>query len=180
VRTWSDSPFPRTVPLRDVEGHGASAVIARDNGESSVIHEAPGQPRWLVKRYKSSARVGHIALDDLIELPGQMTPTDLALVDRSVAWPVARVVDGYRTVGTIMARADDIFSWNLSLLQGRKRRRTIEVDLLANPDRAIERLGLPVPTPELRLAAMREIVAVAALFERQGLVYGDWSFANAF
>jgi hypothetical protein len=180
VRTWSDSPFPRTVQLCDVEGHDASAVIARDNGESSVIHEAPGHPGWLVKRYKSSARVGHIALDDLIELPRRMSPDDLALVDRSVAWPVSRVVDGYRTVGTIIARADDGFSWDLALLQSRTRRQTIELDLLANPDRNIKRLGLPVPTREMRLAAMREIVAVAALFERQGLVYGDWSFANAF
>lgn len=180
MRTWSGSPFPRTVRLCDVEGHDASAVIARDNGESSVIHEAPGHPGWLVKRYKPSARIGHIALDDLIELPRRMSPEDLALVDRSVAWPVSRVVDGYRTVGTIMARADDGFSWDLALLQGRTRRQTIELDLLANSDRDIRRLGLPVPTQELRLAAMREIVAVAALFERQGLVYGDWSFANAF
>ncbi|MEU5988738.1 hypothetical protein ABZ806_07150 [Spirillospora sp. NPDC047418] len=180
MRTWSDSPFPRLVRSGDVEGYDAATVVARDNGESSVIHEAPGHPGWLVKRYKPAARIGHIALDDLIELPGQMSAGDLALVDRSIAWPVSRVVDGYRTVGTLMARADDAFTGDVALLQGRTRRQTIEVDLLANADRDIERLGLPVPTPALRLAAMREIVAVAALFERHGLVYGDWSFANAF
>ncbi|MFV2177679.1 hypothetical protein ACFHW2_14185 [Actinomadura sp. LOL_016] len=43
-----------------------SAVIARDNGESSVIYEAPGRPGWLVKLYRPGTDVDHVALDDLI------------------------------------------------------------------------------------------------------------------
>ncbi|OLT12598.1 hypothetical protein BJF79_21980 [Actinomadura sp. CNU-125] len=180
MKNWTDSPFRRTVHRSVVDGYGPSDVVAEDNGESSVIYRAPGNPDWLVKLYKPGANVRHTALDDLIELPGQMLPDDRALVDRSVAWPVARVVDGYRTVGAIMARADEKFSWDVALLQGRTRRQVIEVDLLANPRERIERLGLPVPGAPLRLAAMREVVAVAALFERHDLVYGDWSFSNAF
>ncbi|QKG21694.1 hypothetical protein [Actinomadura verrucosospora] len=180
MRNWSDSPFPRRVALSAVGAYADDAVVARDNGESSVIYEAPGHPGWLVKRYKPQARVEQARLGALIELPASMPPDDLRLVDRSVAWPVAQVVDGYRTVGAIMARAPEEFSWDIALLEGRTKRTTVEVDLLANPAERIRRFGLPEPDDALRLGAMRQLVAVAALFERHDLVYGDWSFANAF
>lgn len=180
MRNWSDSPFGPTVQLTEVSRFTDAAVVARDNGESSVIYDCPGHPKWLVKSYKPEIKVDQSTLSRLIDLPRSMSAEELALVDRNVAWPVARVVDGYRTVGTIMAKASEKFSWEISLLQGRTKNKIVEVDLLANSAERIQKLGLPVPTAAMRLGAMREVVAVAALFERYDVVYGDWSFANAF
>ncbi|MEO3859350.1 hypothetical protein [Acrocarpospora sp. B8E8] len=180
MRTWSDSPFERTVPLSQINRYTDADVISRDNGESYVIFEPPGHEGWLVKLYKPDLRVDHGMLRRLIELPGTMPPADLARVDDSVAWPVARVLDGYRTVGTVMAKATQEFSWDIALLGGRTKRRLIEIDHLANLPQRQRQLGFPVPDSEQRLNAVRNMVACAALFERHDVVYADWSFANAF
>jgi hypothetical protein len=180
MRNWSDSPFGRTVKLADVGRYTEADVIAQDKGEALVIYELPGHPGWLSKLYKPETKVDHGVLSTLIDLPGTMPDADLALVDHSVAWPVAQVLDGYRPAGVIMAKATPEFSWDISLLGGRTKRQTVEIDLLAISADRIKRLGIPVPTPAARLAAVGNIVAVAALFERHDVVYGDWSFANAF
>ncbi len=180
MKNWSGSPFDRIVQLADIGSYAEEHVIARDKGEARVIYELAGHPGWLAKLYKPETKVDHGMLGRLIDLPGTMPPADLALVDRGVAWPVARVLDGYRTAGIIMAKATAEFSWDVALLAGRTRRQTIEIDLLAIPADRIRKLGIPVPTSAARLTAVGGIVAVAALFERHGVVYGDWSFANAF
>ncbi|MFI6540948.1 hypothetical protein ACIBHY_51425 [Nonomuraea sp. NPDC050547] len=180
MRTWSDSPFERTMPLSALDQYADADVVARDNGESSVIFEPPAFKGWLVKRYRPETKVDHRVLGKLIELPETMPPAELALVDRAIAWPVARVVEGYRTVGTIMAKAEPEFFWDMTLLGGRTRRQVVEVDHLANTADKLGKLGLPVPDTRSRLSAMSNLVACAALFEKYDIVYADWSFANAF
>jgi tRNA pseudouridine-54 N-methylase len=180
MRTWSDSPFDRTVPLSKVEHYTEDAVIARDNGESSVIYEVPGFDGWLVKRYKQQTKIDQRVLSRLIELPETMSAAERILVDRGIAWPVARVVDGYRTVGTIMAKAEPKFFWDFKTLGSHTRHKVVEIDHLANTANYFSARGLPLPSTQGRLSVMSKVVACAALFERYDVVYADWSFANAF
>lgn len=56
----------------------------------------------------------------------------------------------------------------------------LEIDWLAKPSSKYGPRGLPVPTFTERLRVCQDIVAVAEFLERNGLVYGDWSYANAF
>ncbi|GAA3447187.1 hypothetical protein [Planomonospora venezuelensis] len=180
MRTWSDSPFDRTVPLSTVARYTDEDVIARDNGESSVIYEPPGFRGWLVKMYRPEKNVDHKTLGRLIELPETMLPGELSLIDRGIAWPVARVVEGYRTVGSIMAKAEPEFFWDVKLIGERTVRKTVEIDYLANTADRLRGFGFPVPSVKERLGVMRTVVACAALFEKYDIVYADWSFANAF
>ncbi|WP_066372001.1 hypothetical protein [Herbidospora mongoliensis] len=180
MRSWSDSPFPQIIPLSSVEGYNDGDVLSRDNGESSVIYEIPASKGWLVKLYRPETKIDADTLSRLIAMPAGMSASDIALLDKSITWPVSRIVDGYRTVGSIMVKASTDFVWDIKKLADRTDRRTVTIDLLALPPQQLQRLGLPVPNDDHRLQAVRNIVDAAALFERHGMVYADWSFANAF
>jgi hypothetical protein len=179
VRTWSDRPFPAEVPASDVDVR--SAVIAENRGESSVIYEIGGHQGWLAKRYKRSlSSERQQAIDEIITLPGKMTDHDRGIVDETVAWPVARITEGPETVGVILAKAPDQFFYDANVTGGRTRRIAVTVDHLAASDELYRRLGMPPPTLGDRLAIVHELVTVGDLLERRGLVYGDWSYSNAF
>ena len=51
---------------------------------------------------------------------------------------------------------------------------------LAMPNRTFPPVGLRVPSLDTRLAVCANLIAIADLFERQGLVYGDWGYKNIF
>lgn len=179
MKTWSGHPFAPTVAASDVAA--IASIVAEHRGESSIIYEIGGYPGWLVKRYKtapSDRRQGE--LDELIRLPGTMSGEDRRLVDETIAWPVARIVDGSITQGVIIAKAPEHFFHNLTLIEGRQKRVAISIDHLVMTGDYYRQRGLPSPGLADRLAVVREIVAVGELLERNRLVYGDWSYANAF
>ncbi|MEV5749772.1 hypothetical protein AB0L00_18285 [Actinoallomurus sp. NPDC052308] len=180
MRAWSESPYERVTPLREVTARGT--VLATENGESEVLYEIADQPGWIVKRYRPGFPRDPVdVLDRLIALPSGMPPTDLALVDSSTSWPVSRVVDGDRTVGVILARAPAAFSVPIRLISGTTQARLLEVDQLVQTDPDFfTRRGWEPPTVTERLAVARGLAAVGAVFERHDVVYGDWSYANAF
>jgi hypothetical protein len=179
MRTWSDSPFSRIVDLADVQDRGE--VIAEYNGESRIIYEIEGHPGWLAKLYIHSISAERAReLEDLIALPARMNDSDRELIDSSVAWPVAQIVDGDSTVGVIIAKASDEFFASIKTVPGRVKRMRLEFDHLAMQEEEYSRRGLDSPSPRERLKIVRQIVAVGDLLERYGIVFGDWSYSNEF
>jgi len=179
VKTWSDNPFPATVPASDVAER--AIVVAENRGESSVIYEIGGHPGWLAKRYKRPPRPERQEeLARLIALPAAMAETDRTIVDTAVAWPVARIVDGTSTLGVIIGKAPAEFFYDVAVTGGRMKTIAVTVDHLAMSPARYQRLGLPAPGLEERLSIVRALVTVGELLERRGLVYGDWSYSNAF
>ncbi|WP_157246888.1 hypothetical protein [Nonomuraea typhae] len=179
MRTWSDSPFEATTPLHEVAARGA--VIAAENGESEVIYECADHPGWLVKLYRPDRRAENAdVLARLIALPARMPAADRALIDRSVCWPVTRIVDGAKTVGVAVAKASPEFYVPMRMISGGTTTQPLEIDHLvqADPEFYAQR-GWEVPGPAERLAVARNLAAVGAMLERYDVVYGDWSYANA-
>ncbi|MFI6497926.1 hypothetical protein [Nonomuraea typhae] len=179
MRTWSDSPFEATTPLREVAARGA--VIAAENGESEVVYECADHPGWLVKLYRPGRRAEPVdVLERLIALPARMPAADRALIDQSVCWPVTRIVDGATTVGVAVAKAAPEFYVPMRMISGSTTTQPLEIDHLVQTDpEFFARRGWAVPVPAERLAVARNLAAVGALLERYDVVYGDWSYANA-
>jgi hypothetical protein len=180
MRTWSDWPLESVTPLAEVAAKGAK--ISVENGQSKIVYESRQHPGWLVKLFKPGfPEEPDAVLDELIALPGTMRPRDLAVVDAAMCWPVSRVVnDRDRTVGVIFAKAPREFFAKMRLLTGTQDC-AIEFDQLIENDPARYRQwGWARPTPRERMLVSRNLLEVAALFERYGVVYGDWSYANGF
>ncbi|MFI7465701.1 hypothetical protein [Nonomuraea sp. NPDC049646] len=180
MRAWSDSPFEAVTPIAEVAERGA--VLAAENGESEIVYECAAHPGWLVKLYRPGHTPGAAGvLERLIALPAGMPAADRALIDRSVSWPVTRVVDGGRTAGVVIARAPAEFGVPMRMISGSTTVRLLEVDHLVQADPGFfARRGWETPAPAERLAVARNLAAVGALLERHDVVYGDWSYANAF
>jgi hypothetical protein len=79
-----------------------------------------------------------------------------------------------------MPRAPDKFSFALKLGTRAGDHKPLPIDWLAMDVGQQAKRGLPRVTFAQRLKVCRDIAAVAAIFEQQKIVYGDWSYANAF
>ena len=168
-------PLPAAVDLAALGPLPAS--ISPGAGQSTGIHPLPGHDGWLVKLYHKPADTDAAScLDWLIALPTTMPPADRDRV-ATTAWPVAAVLDGGKTIGCVLPRAPAKFR---ATLPPDHTERYLEIDWLARPDASFVRRGLTPPTLKDRLRASRELVSVAALLGRYGLVYSDWSYSNAF
>jgi hypothetical protein len=178
MTTWWDWPLGRVVDLSSV---ASGPVVAEGGGESSSVYEIGWLPGWLVKRYKPGMPEGGRRLDRLIAMPGVMSPPDGRLVRAAIAWPAARVVDSGLTVGVVIPRAPDSFVGTLLLPSGRRANPApLEIDWLCSPDEVLHARGLRVPTGQERHGSCWRIATIADLLARHGLVYGDWSYSNAF
>lgn len=118
-------------------------------------------------------------LDRLIAFPRRLAAEDLARLRSASCWPVSRVVENGLMVGVLVPRAPDKFSAALCSLTGIGDAKPLAIDWLAKDSRQQAQRGLPATTFEQRIKVCRDIVAVAAILEREGIVYGDWSYANA-
>lgn len=175
---WSDGPFARVERLTNL---GLGTSISENNGQSRRVCVVDSHPGWLFKEYRSNASDSDVLrLDKLIERPETLKPADRELVDRNTSWPVSRVTRDSHTVGVLMPAAPDTFTTNLRTVNGRTRNTQLPVDLLAIDDDRMSKLGLPRPSLNDRVMVCSSIASVAALFERAGLAYLDWSYANAF
>lgn len=179
MKSWSGRPFGATVAAEVVAGK--SNIVSPGGGESKEVYEIADYPGWLVKLYKESPAVGEVdALERLISLPGGMSPDELAMVDKSMAWPVSRVVDDVGTVGVVMAKAPEPFYADFLVSEGRIRRIPLIMDHLAESSTRHEKWGIQPLSLYDRLRVVRCIAEVGNLIESKGLVYGDWSYSNAF
>ncbi|WP_127505677.1 hypothetical protein [Actinoplanes solisilvae] len=169
-------PLAAAIDLADLGPLPAS--ISPGAGQSTGIHPLPGHDGWLAKLYHKPADMDAAGcLDWLIGLPASMPPADRDRVAASTSWPVAALLDGGKTVGCVLPRAPARFR---AAFPPGSAERYLEVDWLARPDASFARRGLTPPTWKERLRVSHDLVSVAALLGRYGLVYSDWSYSNAF
>jgi hypothetical protein len=179
MRTWSDSPFD---PVTNIAEVPVGRVLSEDDGESRLVYEIDGRPQWLAKIYKKPLPGAEAhTLRRLVHLPVGMFWANLTVVDSSIAWPVAAIVDGLRTVGVVMAKAPARFSARLRKLSGGyEEAKPLPIDWLVMPSESSVKRGIEPTGPETRRKAMLELLRVGALFDDHDIVYADWSYKNAF
>jgi hypothetical protein len=180
MTVWSSSPFPSEVELGGLGPAGD--VLSSGDGESVRVYELARHPGWLVKEYRRPLdRREGADLAGTVTAPAGMGPDDRDLVDRCTGWPVARITDGGSTTGVVLPQADERFRAVLNLAGGRKSGPVhLTIDWLVQESRVQQAAGLTPAGPEVRRRAALHFLAVGALLERHGLVYGDWSYRNAF
>lgn len=171
-------PFPGIERLDNLQlGESRS----ENNGQSRRVCVVDTRPGWLFKEYRAVVSpADEMRLDRLIELPASLSLADRELVIRNTSWPVARVITEAGTIGVILPEAPSSFRAELTTTNGRTRTTMLHIDNLATTNERMGRLGLPNLSLTNRVAVCSSIAAVGALFERHGLVYLDWSYANAF
>jgi hypothetical protein len=157
--------------------------IGEDNGESEGVYPLVRTPAQLLKKYKPHCANKEDAarLDWVIERATLASAADRAMLKAKCCWPLDRVTDGVRPAyGVLLPRAPAKFQTTLRLNGDNTKDIQLEVDWLASEPKKCERRGIPVPTFEERLLICTDIVAVADFLDRHDVVYGDWSYANAF
>jgi hypothetical protein len=179
------SPPPAVVQLDDLLV-STTHRLHNGGGQSEGIYRLVPYPGLLFKRYtlQAAADVRVDWLDRLVAQPSQLTdPTDVTLAQESIAWPRCRVVDGVRTVGVVIPEAPA----NLKVSRQRRGAHTstikhehLEIDLLAKPNDYLTGRGIRAQSPADRERLCHTLARIARLFERAGIVYADWSYANAF
>lgn len=174
------SPFGIVVERSELGVFGN--IIGENNGESEGVYELRDHPGLLAKIYKRHlVRPGDgDRLDRLVALPSGISDGDRQLLANTTSWPMSRIVDQGNTSGIVLPMAPKKFLATLQIRPGRARTQMLEIDWLAKPSSKYGPRGLPVPTFTERLRVCQDIVAVAEFLERNNLVYGDWSYANAF
>ncbi|MFL6140468.1 MAG: hypothetical protein ACJ72N_01185 [Labedaea sp.] len=156
--------------------------IAQENGESRGIYPLIHCPDLLLKVYKDhlSTAANASRLDWLISLATTAPAVDRTRLLANSCWPLSRVTDGPRPAhGVLIPRAPDKYLTTLRINSTTKQI-PLEVDWLASAEDKCRRRGIAVPTFGERLRICEDIVAVADFLERHEVVYGDWSYANAF
>jgi hypothetical protein len=179
MRAWSDRPFDGEVSIDRVVRDGPP--LANDGGESRIVHEIAGYPGWVAKLYKRAlSRAEAEALASLIELPESMGEGDRSRVDRCTAWPTARIVSYGSTAGVVMAKAPVQFFVDFKLRGNRvERSRVLSIDWLIGEEVHLSRHDIEIPSIDTRQRIAGELLALGDLFERFGIVYGDWSYRNS-
>jgi hypothetical protein len=170
-------PFDRIVRRN---GLTLGTVLSDVGGQARRVCTLDTHPDWLYKEYRSQLNASEIAqLDRLIRLPERFTAAERELIDRNTSWPVSRVVDDTTTVGVILPKAPEAFSFKRNR-NGRTSTMLLPLDLLALRTEDLRRRNLPEQSLAARIMVCASFTSVGALFERHGVVYLDWSYKNAF
>ncbi|WP_147457526.1 hypothetical protein [Micromonospora sp. CV4] len=155
-------------------------------GESLGVWRTPNFPGYLFKKYNAevSRKVDAAVLDRLIQQPHVLPdPSEAAFLAASTSWPASRITEHQRTVGVMMPEAPPRMSvtWlPRSYTNPTVRHSPLPIDYLAKDDDWLEQRQIPRQSAADRDALCRSLVRVACFFEQCGLVYADWSYANAF
>lgn len=178
------SVLPPVVELSRL-GALTGAPAFTGGGQCRGVWRVPECSGALFKWYddQTAADAGDDRLDALIAERTRLTVAERRLVHRHTAWPVSRVTDGGRTVGVVLPAAPEGLSYTWYSPRARRRHGRHEpliVDYLAKPNSYLQQRGIPAQSAADRLAVCAALSGVAALLERRGLVYADWSYTNAF
>lgn len=178
MTSLSDGPFQR---VQQRAGLVLGTTLSEHRGQSRRVCLLESYPDWIYKEYNDEARrrTEDTLLDRLIAFPDRLPPVDRELVAAATSWPTARVVDDEGTRGVILPIAPDTFRADV---RGSRRTRSelLTIGLLAQRDAALEQRGLPPQPLANRIRLCLSLATTATLLERRGIVYLDWSFANAF
>ncbi len=155
--------------------------LSKDDGESLEVVPLHRDPGVLFKRYRPElcGPDDSDRLDRLILLPQRISPQDAARLLESSCWPMSRVVHLGTTVGVLIPRAPRKFGAALTSLTGVGKVKPLAIDWLAMSSGQQTSRGLPGTTFAQRLQVCQDIASVAAVLEREAIVYADWSYANA-
>ncbi len=169
-------------PRTDRSALGRLGTPIGSPGQCKAVHPLPDHPGMLFKEYRPNQvkDPDEIRLARLVALPEQLAAADRDLLLRGTCWPRTQVVEGGRTVGVVIPEAPRRYYEALSDPEGGREVVPLLLTHLAMPNSAFPPVGLRVPSLETRLAVCADLIAVADLFERQGLVYGDWGYKNIF
>lgn len=177
----SATPFDPVVS-KDSLGRLGSP-IGENNGESEGVYPLIAHPGWLLKVFKSHliTDADMTRIDQLITLASNASPQDRTLLSSRTAWPAARVTSAsHDTYGVVLPVAPQPYWVNLQLNASHTKYKPLEIDWLASAPEKCQRHSVPVPGFTDRARICADIVAVAEWLEQHNLVYGDWSYANAF
>ncbi len=178
MTSLSDGPFQR---VQQRAGLVLGTTLSEHRGQARRVCLLESHPNWIYKEYNDDTRrqTEAASLDQLIAFPDRLPRADREIVSAAASWPTARVVDDDGTLGVILPLAPDIFRADV---RGSRRTRSelLTIGLLAQRDTALEQRGLPAQPPAHRVRLCLSLATTAALLERHGIVYLDWSFANAF
>lgn len=172
------APFPRQIgraqlgPLEDAIGN---------TGQCKGVHPLREHPDYLFKEYRDDQleQRDELRLARLVRLPDEMTAADRELLLRSTCWPLARVVEHGRTTGVVIPKAPPRFWAALRGLDDEwDESSPLLLSRLAASDEEHEELGLHRMSLAARVSVCGGLIETAALFERHGIVYGDWGYKN--
>jgi len=181
-RTWrclKVPPFPPRVDLTALGPLGPS-LSGGAGGESIGVYPILSHAGYLLKRYRGPLGDSDSKrLARLIAFPRKLAAPECDRLFEHVSWPVAQVTESGRSVGCVLPAADEKYRWELLLTSGPKRV-LLTIDWLARSGPDQEKRGVPAVSTQDRMTLCSKIVAIADLFDRHNIVYGDWSYANAF
>ena len=140
-------------------------------GAMGTVFKVDGRPPCLFKKYVTPAM--HAArLDRLVAWRNELSSQQRDFLDAYCAWPLVTVTDLGQTVGFLMRSAPSDF-WVDMLGE----EHTLELQHLIHTA-ASEKLGIPLPSPEQRLALVGQLAEILAFFDDHKIIYGDVSEKN--
>ena len=170
-------------PFQQVErraGLVLGTTLSTHRGQARLVCLLDSHPGWVYKEYHDvRQQAADTQLDRLIAFPARLTAAEQTILQTGTSWPASRVVADRRTVGVIMPLAPDSFTTAVRLPSG-PQSMLLPIDLLAQSDVALQRRAIPAQSTVDRVLACLSLVTTAELLERHGIVYLDWSYANAF
>lgn len=175
--------LPEPVEL-DTLGQLSKTPDYAGGGQSTGVWRLPSRPGELFKRYNANYALGMsvTTLDYLIAVPGMLTDRyERGLLTGSTSWPVGRVVHGGQTVGVLVQAAPERFTVTWYSPSARQEKKsTLLLDYLAKPNAYMIERRIPEQHSAQREKICAQLAQIAALLERQQIVYADWSYSNAF
>ena len=140
-------------------------------GAMGTVFKVDGRPPCLFKKYVTPA--WHAArLDRLVAWRNELTAHERNFLDSYCAWPLVTVTDAGQTIGFLMRSAPPPF-WVDMLGQ----EHTLELQHLIHAATS-EKLGIPMPSPQQRLALVKGLAEILAFLHDHNIIYGDVSEKN--
>lgn len=176
VRSW---PLRQAVSRADLGRLGPA--ISQNTGQSLSIQPLQDHPGWLAKIYRQPRPPQDAdRLDWLVSAPQTLSDTDRTTLLSGSSWPAARIFEpGNPAFGCVIPAAPERFKAKITVGAATDTR-SLELDWLAKPDDYMQRVGIAPPGDGGRIAFCLNVIAVAAVLEKLGVVYSDWSYSNAF
>jgi hypothetical protein len=145
------------------------------SGGQGTVYRVDGHPGLVFKRFKVTG-ADPDALKILVDLPGQMPPSERDRLYTRAAWPLARVWNQGRLSGFLMQQIPDRFA----AANDAGDRKLRELQFLVYPRKPL--WGQIVPpggvSAQTRIAVAREFTHLVSLLHGKALIVGDVSIRN--
>lgn len=159
----------------DVDEASLNVGAELGSGGQGTVYQVDGQPGVVFKRYKVTG-ANPDALKILVDLPGQLQPSERARLHASTAWPLARVYSKGQLSGFLMQEIPGRFT-AANDAGGIKLR---ELQFLVYPRKPL--WGEIVPpagvSVQTRIGVAREFTHLVSLLHGKALIVGDVSIRN--